>query len=73
MDYQLKLELIEKILQVNEDMVLYEIKSVLEHSENESLISDEQFEELERRRKSYLSGKSKTHNWDDVRKELLSK
>lgn len=73
MDYQLKLELIEKLLQVNEDRVLYEVKSVLEQSKNESLISDEQFEELERRRKSYLSGKSKTHNWDKVRNELLSK
>ena len=73
MDNKLKLDLIEKILQVNEDRVLYEVKSVLEQSEGGSMISDELLEELERRRKSYLSGDSKTFTWEEVKKELLSK
>ncbi|HSF53097.1 MAG TPA: addiction module protein [Algoriphagus sp.] len=73
MDNQLKLELIEKILQVNEDRVLYEVRAVLEQTENESKISDELLVELEKRRKSYLSGNSKTHSWEEVKKELLSK
>lgn len=73
MDNQLKLELIEKILQVSEDRVLYEVKAVLEQTEDESKISDEFLEELDRRRQSFFAGNSKTHNWEEVKKGLLEK
>ena len=34
-------------------------------------LSEEQMKEVEKRRKSYLAGKSKTHSWDEAKSMMI--
>ncbi len=59
MENELKLELIEKLLQVSEEQILLEIKSVQDQKSSESSISDEWYPELMKRRENALTNKPK--------------
>lgn len=73
MENELKLELIEKLLQVSEEQILLEIKSVLDQSPSSSSISDELYSELMKRRENALTNKTKLFSWEEVKNELLKK
>lgn len=73
MENELKLELIEKLLQVSEEQILLEIKSVLDQSPSASSISDELYSELMKRRENALTNKTKLFSWEEVKNELLKK
>lgn len=73
MENELKLELIEKLLQVSEEQILLEIKSVLDQSPSASSISDESYSELMKRRENALTNKTKLFSWEEVKNELLKK
>jgi len=73
MENELKLELIEKLLQVSEEQILLEIKSVLDQRPSASSISDELYSELIKRRENALTNKTKLFSWEEVKNELLKK
>gem|GEM_PF-3058776 len=73
MENELKLELIEKLLQVSEEQILLEIKSVLDQRPSASSISDELYSELMKRRENALTNKTKLFSWEEVKNELLKK
>lgn len=73
MENELKLELIEKLLQVSEEQILLEIKSVQDQKSSESSISDEWYPELMKRRENALTNKPKLFSWEEVKNELLKK
>ncbi|MFC5192220.1 hypothetical protein ACFPIK_10605 [Algoriphagus aquatilis] len=73
MENELKLELIEKLLQVSEEQILLEIKSVLDQRPSASSISDELYSELMKRRENALTNNTKLFSWEEVKNELLKK
>ena len=73
MENELKLELIEKLLQVSEEQILLEIKSVLDQRPSASSISDELYSELMKRRENALTNITKLFSWEEVKNELLKK
>lgn len=45
----------------------------IEETLSANVLTNDQMEEVERRRKDYLSGKSKSHNWEDVKSNFGKK
>lgn len=71
MDLQLtKMELIEMLLSTRKETVLKKIKAILE--EEQEQLTQEDYKILEARRANHLQGKSESHTWDEVRKNIAS-
>ena len=80
----LKIELIQKIIACDDEVLLREIELLLQEAKvsahepdkayevygQKSLLSNEQLEEIERRWKAYKSGEEKAIPWEDARKEI---
>ncbi|MBC6366959.1 hypothetical protein [Algoriphagus sp. AK58] len=73
MENSLKLELIEKLLKVNEEQILLEVKSVLDQTFLDSKIPNELYNELVQRRERAIKGESKLYSWKEIKTELLNK
>ncbi len=82
----LKLKLIEMVLEIEDEAFLNSLLEVIENSEKNSLtepdetyptqsveLSPAQLEELDRRSKAYESGEERTIPWDEVKKEIEEK
>jgi putative addiction module component (TIGR02574 family) len=69
-------KIIEKSLDTNDKHLLEQLVEVIENynrNPNEIRLSEEQLKELDRRRKEYLSGKSETFSWEEIKQELREK
>lgn len=69
-------KIIENSLDTNDKHLLEQLVEVIENynrNPNEIRLSKEHLKELDRRRKDYLSGKSKTFSWEEIKQELRDK
>ncbi len=69
-------KIIEKSLETNDKNLLEQLVEVIENysrNPNENRLSELQLLELDKRRKEYLSGKSQTFSWEEIKKELTEK
>jgi len=83
----LKIELIQKVIACNDATLLKQIEDLLrdvkvevnepgegyEVKNHKNLLSKEQLEELERRRKAYKSGAEKAIPWEEAKREIERK
>ena len=70
----LKKELIKAIDNINDAGFLQAVYTIVNEKSHEHGhdLSAEQWTEIERRRKAYKSGKSKTYSWDETKKMMRS-
>lgn len=69
-------KIIEKSLESNDKPLLEQLVEVIENynrNPNETRLSKQQLKELEKRRNEYLSGKSETFSWEQIKQELREK
>jgi len=68
--------IIVKSLDTNDKYLLEQLVAVIENynrNPNEIQLSELQLNELDKRRKEFLSGKSETFSWEEIKKELIEK
>jgi putative addiction module component (TIGR02574 family) len=65
-----KYSIIEKVIRINDENVLNEIQAILE--EEETLLTDWQKEELDRRSLRHDRGESMSFSWEEVKKRARS-
>ncbi|WP_026713340.1 hypothetical protein [Flavobacterium daejeonense] len=70
---QQKLELIEKIIHVDDQSTLDFLKSILNDEPSEFKLSEEQQNIVRENTENYLSGKDKGKSWDEIKSKLISK
>ena len=70
-----KLELIEMLLQTDSESVLEKLRTVFrsEKEENNSLLTDEQWEIVKERQAEYFRGEGKNYSWEEAKKIILRK
>ncbi len=70
----LKKELIKAIDNISDAGFLQAVYTIVNEKsrEEEYDLSPEQWAEIERRRKNYISGKSKTYTWEETKKMMRS-
>jgi hypothetical protein len=65
-----KLELIKKLLNTTEEAVLAEIWKILEEGQrNDRVLSKEEYDMINERRKRHLNGESPSFSWDEVKQQ----
>jgi putative addiction module component (TIGR02574 family) len=65
-----KYAIIEKIIHINNEDVLNEVRAILE--EQETMLTDRQKAELDKRSSRHNSGESKSFTWEEVKKSARS-
>jgi len=72
MDIQLtKLELIEMLLNTKKVAVLEKVRMLLETEQDDFLLTEEQYQILDKRRESYLKGQGSSLSWEQVKQNVL--
>ena len=66
-----QLELIEMLLNTRKETVLDKVRTLLETEQNDFLLTEEQYQILDKRRESYLNGKGKSLSWEQVKQNVL--
>lgn len=65
-----KLELIKKLLDTSEEAVLADVWKVLEESaKKDRILSEKEYEMIDKRRERHLSGESSSFSWDEVKQQ----
>ena len=65
-----KLELIKKLLDTSEEAVLADVWKVLEESaKKDRILSEKEYEVIDKRRERHLSGESSSFSWDEVKQQ----
>ncbi|UQD57637.1 hypothetical protein [Flavobacterium sp. K5-23] len=68
-----KLNLIEKIIHIEDENLIEYLNAILLEDKNEYKLSEEQFNIIQESRSKYLSGEDKGKTWDEVKSSLLKK
>ncbi|MFE3871786.1 hypothetical protein ACFX5F_11195 [Flavobacterium sp. ZS1P70] len=68
-----KLNLIEKIIQIEDKNLIEYLNAILLEDKNEYKLSEEQLNIIQESRSKYLSGEDKGQTWDEVKSSLLKK
>jgi putative addiction module component (TIGR02574 family) len=68
----LKLDLLKWLTQLQDEVVLEKINALKEASEEETGLSSEQIEELDRRLEKYQRGEMEFSSWESVKERVKS-
>ena len=67
-----KLELIEMLLNTKKEAVLEKVRVLLEKEHEEFLLTEEQYQVIDKRRENYLNGEGKSLTWEQVKQNTLN-
>lgn len=68
-----KLELIEKIIHLDDEIILANIKVLLNHRDPEYVLTEEQKNEVRESAEKYFSGEDKGRTWEEVNQRIRNK